>query len=593
MTMNTPENRRRRQRSDRLRQLYEARTLPIDEENVAEGASQPLEPVLLQNEKQQKPQFTAPQLPYEAFEPNEEPQPPKPPLFSDAYSHYTPNEPEQIPTPKLPDEMDEPGAVSKALPKPEQLSANLSAYYRMAGVQQTAADKQAYPAAPSAVNNGTNWLEQLHDEPEQQPAAPLNVYRPREVDWGQAEQRENGESRVGYQVEEEQDKPRRRRRKHHILRLLIAVFILALLAAGIYFYQKPLGELIASITGQPAATEALYTAVTTPAPIRGYDAATEVQISQKSSAAISQISGSLKMERYIVTETAVVTRNARADGLYDFYLFSATDGKLLAYYEAMEANGMIPLAQGGFYLSQSPYLITDSGSAMIRTAEMERLVGESLVLHPLINGWAIVSNENGTLQNYVNASGQLLSQLWFSKAYPMTGEKTLAYVDTGNLVDTDARYGLYVADAQGTAEKWRESASMSDVVATACGMVYFDSGELYLLNQLDAPLLSTSEVKVYVDCDAMVVRDSLSGKYGLFVHGEQHYDFTYDSIEPVSSDIVWDVQRREGTGGTAELYYVSGASYPQPLSHYFLLKTGDTEEYVALSSSSNCPMIVE
>ena len=88
----------------------------------------------------------------------------------------------------------------------------------------------------------------------------------------------------------------------------------------------------------------------------------------------------------------------------------------------------------------------------------------------------------------------------------------------------------------------------------------------------------------------MVVRDPESGKYGLYVHGQRQYDFLYDAIAPAESDLQWRTDAYQGTGGTAALRYVSGAAYPQPLSHYFRLEKDGEEQYVALSTASACPV---
>ena len=90
-----------------------------------------------------------------------------------------------------------------------------------------------------------------------------------------------------------------------------------------------------------------------------------------------------------------------------------------------------------------------------------------------------------------------------------------------------------------------------------------------------------------------MVRDAESGKYGLFVKGEQHYDFIYDSIRPVESDIQWAEKTISGQGGSFTVHAVTGAAYPQPLSHSFVLERDGQSEYVALSTQSCYPIRLE
>ena len=73
-------------------------------------------------------------------------------------------------------------------------------------------------------------------------------------------------------------------------------------------------------------------------------------------------------------------------------------------------------------------------------------------------------------------------------------------------------------------------------------------------------------------------------------NGQRQYDFLYDAIAPAESDLQWRTDAYQGTGGTAALRYVSGAAYPQPLSHYFRLEKDGEEQYVALSTASACPV---
>ena len=58
--------------------------------------------------------------------------------------------------------------------------------------------------------------------------------------------------------------------------------------------------------------------------------------------------------------------------------------------------------------------------------------------------------------------------------------------------------------------------AISDHVSTGA-FLYFPEGTY----DFSAPLINSDSVEAYLDCDAVVVRDPVTGKYGLFVHGEQ------------------------------------------------------------------------
>ena len=281
------------------------------------------------------------------------------------------------------------------------------------------------------------------------------------------------------------------------------------------------------------------------------------------------------------------------DGTYDFYLFTASDGRLLCYFDGLSEQGMFPQAFGGFYVDQEPYLVAANGSALIRLEDLQATYGRELRLHPMYNGWSVIEGTEDGSANYISAAGQMLSTLWFSRAYPFTGQYTVAYVDTGSTADSEQRYLLYVLGQDGTMSRWLAKPGMDDLVASACGIAYMASGEIYLLPDTSAPLATSPQVDAYLDCDALVVRDAESGKYGLFVKGEQHYDFIYDSIRPVESDIQWAEKTISGQGGSFTVHAVTGAAYPQPLSHSFVLERDGQSEYVALSTQSCYPIRLE
>ena len=67
------------------------------------------------------------------------------------------------------------------------------------------------------------------------------------------------------------------------------------------------------------------------------------------------------MDIRAVTDTHVLTSNLRPDGTYDFYLFTASEGRLLCYFDGLSKDGMFPQAFGGFYVDQEPYLVAATG----------------------------------------------------------------------------------------------------------------------------------------------------------------------------------------------------------------------------------------
>lgn len=469
---------------------------------------------------------------------------------------------------------------------------DLSAYYRRGGSQSPEGEEAEPAFAPPPKLDFLGF-----DDKPVQPAGEVqsNVYRPREATWADTARRDIlSMDGVGYEVREEAENPaaQRRRRRRRIKKVLVGAAVLVVLAGGGWLMRDRIGEWL-NQTGIVTQPEATFTVMTTPQPISGYDAAPALEIADTTRTAISRLSGTVQMDIRAVTDTHVLTSNLRPDGTYDFYLFTAAEGRLLCYFEGLSSQGMFPQAFGGFYVDQKPYLVAVNGSALVRTADLEASYGSELRLHPMYNGWSIIQSEKDGSANYINAGGQLFSTLWFARAYPFTGQSTVAYVDTGSTAESDQRYLLYVLGQDGTMSRWLATPDMEDLVASACGMAYMNTGEMYRLPDTSAPLVTSPEVHAYLDCDAMVVRDPESGKYGLFVQGEQHYDFVYDSIRPVASDITWAEKTLEGDGGTFTVHAVTGAAYPQPLSHSFVLEREGKSEYVALSTQSCYPIRLE
>lgn len=568
---------------------------------------------------------------YDMYTPNEYAEPP---LRDDAY--YEPNEPDIVydeapyappvyerayepPRAEIPDEPPEYAAratdarsrspyaapvkaqfVDSAADDMAEPPARDYSAYSKGGLTIGATTAQPSYAPPQRLDlRGTIYLSMNGEQSapqEEPPQAQVNVYRPREATWAETARRSAvAEAQTGYQVRDEEPAPapaRTRKKRHGARNAIIILSALVVLGGAGYLLRDNIEGLIKRLTGSESTPVPIYNPVTTPAPVKGYDAAPKAEVSELTRREIDEISGAVSMEAAAVTPDNVLTRSAREDGLYDFYLFSASDGRLLCYFEGLEKNGMVPVDGGRFYVKQAPYLISSDGSALLRVDSLEASLGKRLIPREMLGGWSVLADEQGKSFNYMSAEGSLMSTLWFSRAYPFTGALTAAYVDTG-LEGSDERYMLYILSSDGVMEKWLEAPDMSDVVLSACAAAYLDSGELFALSDTDEPLTVTDEAVFYPDCDAIVARDKETGKYGLYVNGSKHYDFEYDSIKPVECDIVWAGRSYESGAGKAEIRVVADADYPQPLSHYFELQKDGGKEYVALSSVGVTPILLD
>lgn len=570
-------------RSERARHLYTARDAYVTEAEAPLPDEVNDEALYTPNEADAAWANSAEEvLPYgeagTSYPPNEEYVP---------LNGYTPNEesPAAVqPEAKITDEADEPE------PGPQ---VDFSAYYRR-DVQPEEVAEPAFAPPPKMdafLFEDDEWREET-----QEAATPQrNVYRPREATWANTARRTAlSPEGLAYQVREEKTAKPKHQQKRHVLRnVLIAVLVLAVVGGTAYLLRDRLSGWMAELIGSPESSEEAFEPLVTPTPVRGYDASPAVQVADGARVAISQISGTVEMEIRAVTDLSVLTRSQRTDGSYDYYLFTAAEGRLLCYFEGLGPNDMFPQEGGGFYVRQQPYLVAPGGSALIRTAGIEDTIGESIRLYPVYNGWAVIEGLESGDVNYISTAGQLLSNLWFARSFPFTGQHSVAYVDTGVTADPEQRYLLYILGSDGTMSRWQACSDTDDVVAAICGMAYMATGELYHLPDTSAPMLSTDHIDAYVDCSALVIRDPQSGKYGLIVNGEQHYDFAYDSIRPVESDISWTETVLSGEGGTCTVHTVTDAAYPQPLSHYFVLERDGQTEYIALSATSTYPIVLE
>lgn len=396
-----------------------------------------------------------------------------------------------------------------------------------------------------------------------------------------------------YRVEAEDDGARRKWRRRRIARrLLITLFILAGLAVGAYLARDFLLAQLGKLLGQEAAetvNQAVNQAIGGEKPaVAGYDAAPALQVADRAAQGIEAVAGSLGLQTYAVTASDVVARRPDGQGGYEVYLFAATDGRLLGYYEGVSENGFLVCADDVFYVEQPPYLITSQGLPLIDPSRYRQAAGDHAELGPLMGGWSVIRNASGTSFNYISAKGEMLSTLWFAKAFPFTAEATLAYVDTGNVQNPEERYALYRLTRDGDMSLWKHASNMDEVTGCAAGVAVLADGSVVRLDQEHTVLCTTDAAAVYADCGALVARDPATKLYALYVYGEQQYDFAYDSIAPVPSDIQW----AESGGGLYRLLHVTGRAYPLPLSHYFALTRGDAQDLVALSTGSVYPLLL-
>lgn len=551
MTDHQPAPKRRSRRRAEMQHLYTARDIASEQQEMQETA--PAE--------------------WASYTPNEEE------IFRrPARTEYPPNEEETAPvqdwTGYQPNEEE---------PEKQEPQEDLSAYYRPNGMDQ--GDYEGPSFAPASGSNLYAYASAMRQEEDVHPGAEGNVYHPRAADWAQEEWQEPPlEEGLAYQVQSDQAPARKRRRKRWLRRVLVLLLIAALLAA-LWLLRGPLMELFGAA---PQLMETpIPTAVPTAEPVSAYKASQGAEISSPARNAISELSGTLEMEPVIVTGANIVTRSLGANGLYDFYLFTA-EGRLLCYFEGLEADGVSPQPDGSFYVGQSPWLVASDGSALLRLTQLENQLGGELVLSPMQHGWAMVQNSANGSDNYINQDIQLLSPLWFSRAYPFTGAYTVGYVDTGS--DSDQRYLLYVMGEDGSLTRWLSAPDMTGLIGSACGMAYLQDGSLYALPDTVTPAAQTDDVAAYPDCGAVVVRDGDTGLYGLFVEGRRLYDCQYDRIAPVESDLSWHQVSLGDGAGQMTVSAVAGATYPQPLAYSFALEKDGTVEYVSLSAQSDCPV---
>jgi hypothetical protein len=395
----------------------------------------------------------------------------------------------------------------------------------------------------------------------------------------------------GYQIHSERQRNPREDGggKRGWLVFLIVVLLLLLIGCGTYIFRTQILEWIGTTFGE----EIVWKIMPTPAPtevapdVPAYVQTEKTEIKTKLMQEINAVSDGVAMENYAVTDQSIVMQAENPNGTLDFYLFAADTGRLLGYYEGL--TKFVPCSAQVFYIPEAPYLITAQGVPLVDLSSFTRSVGGDVLLQPMINGWAIVSDSNGTMFNYVSESGALISNLWFAKAFPFTADTTLAYVDTGNVSNPQSRYALYLLKTSGETVRLSYSPNMDGVVESICGLAMMQNGDLCTQDEALTPLTNTDSVTAYVNCGALVVRDPDTKLYGLFVGGVQQYPFSFDSIEPMQSDIVWTAYEN----GSVRRYAAGGLSYPLPQSYGFILRKGDTEQVISIAAVSEYPIVFD
>lgn len=392
----------------------------------------------------------------------------------------------------------------------------------------------------------------------------------------------------GYQVRSEIPQgPRGGRHGRRGFFIFLIVFLLLLvIGLGTYIFRYHVLELIGNVFGD----EAVWLFSPTPAPaqpepdVPAYVESTPETVKARVRQEIEAVAGGLALETYAVTQSSIIASTDNPDGTSDYYLFAADNGRLLGYYAGLRE--LIPCSDDIFYLGVEPYLITAEGFPLTDLTAYARTTGGSVTLSPMLHGWALVIGAQGELFNYIGADGELISDLWFAKAFPFTADTTFAYLDTGNTADPENRYALYLLNADGETKRISFAPDMEGMLQSVCGVAFMENGEMRTQTANMALIGNTDRVTAYGNCGALVVRDRETQLYGLFVDGVQQYPYAFDSIEVMSSDLSWV----EDTSGFVTRRTVDNQAYPLPRSYSFVLKQGDTAQFVSIAAVSQFPM---
>ncbi len=373
------------------------------------------------------------------------------------------------------------------------------------------------------------------------------------------------------------------------LKFWIILLILILITGGAYVFRFDILKGIGNVFGDEVVARFMPTPTPTDIPpeVPAYVPSATLAMKSQAVSEIDDVTGDLDMNSYAVTDQNIIMSDENQDGTYDYYLFDYDTGRLLGYYEGLAS--MIPCGKNLFYVEETPYLVTSRGFPLADLESLERSAGSAVTLGPMVGGWAPVINEDATKLNYIGENGELITSLWYAKAFPFTAENTLAYVDTGNITGTDNRYALYLLSRDGTVKRLHYMADTDGYLDTVCGMAFTPDGDMHTLTAELPFVMKTDQVTAYINCGALAVRDPETGLYGLFVDGEQQYPFEFDSIEPVPSDIAWTAQ----DNGYISKQTVDSTAYPLPRSYSFILRKGDVNQIVTIAAVSAFPIILK
>ncbi|MBN1777369.1 MAG: hypothetical protein JW811_04530 [Clostridiales bacterium] len=481
--------------------------------------------------------------------------------------------------------------------------ANVGAHRQDADVEagRTESDAFSYPQGLSQRNGGAETGAQKGAAPQYGPdrsffiSEEANARQRREDQYSKPPQYTMNDSPEnppggGYQVHSEYAPDSGGgRRGNFWLKFLAVILVLTIIGGGAYLFRYDILTLVGNIFGE----EAVWKFMPTPSPTAAvsdepaYVDSARIGIKTQATREIDAVAGGLDLETWAVTEQNIVLRESMQDESFDYYLFAYDTGRLLGYYEGLD--NFIPCAKYIFYIAEEPYLITSRGFPLADPQALQRSAGSNVTIGPMINGWATVKSADGAMLNFIGENGELISHLWYSKAFPFTADTTLAYVDTGNVTATDNRYALYLLRRDGETKRLKYVGDTNGIMESVCGMAFTQDGEMLIQDEALTRMMATDDVTAYVNCGALSVRDPETGLYALFVGGVQQYPFTFDSIGPMPSDLAWEAAEN----GYVTRCVVANKDYPLPRSYSFILKKGDTEQVVSIAAVSVYPIIFD
>lgn len=325
--------------------------------------------------------------------------------------------------------------------------------------------------------------------------------------------------------------------------------------------------------------------------ISAYRDMPEAVLNTNAQAAILSLAPGLQFDQMQINSQNVLVGQMTEQSLYDYYLFSADKGRLIAYFENIPKDGAFFQENGDLYVRQPPFVMTPEGKAVIRSKLLEDGFGEHAVLHPFYHGWAAVEDSDRGEWNFLNASGDRYNNMEYARVFPFSGQYTVAYLDTGN-VGND-RYLVFILDSSGVVSRWKTADTVDDIVVSLNNMAYTQNGELYNLVDFSTPMLSSSSVTFYPNFDAMVVQDASTSKYSLYIHGKLYYDCEYFSIQPMPSDLPWKTIGWSGNGNRVLVCALDTCMTNPPSACSFALQGEKETEYVSLSLTSRDPLLYQ